>query len=119
MKFIFALMALAATSQAVQLEGVPKKELMKGSHWRKPWPEGVDDSTDDENVMNWMRKRKGPDPPIQYHDKMSQWETGTWPVYHTWDKKMNWATQHYEIDDGTDDNEVVNMLQTHTEKTHY
>lgn len=119
MKFIFALMALTATSQAVQLEGVPKKELMKGSHWRKPWPEGVDDSTDDENVMNWMRKRKGPDPPIQYHDKMRQWETGTWPVYHTWDKKMNWATQHYEVDDGTDDNEVVNMLQTHTDKTHY
>ena len=119
MKFVLALMALAATTEAVQLEGVPKKELMKGAHWRKAWPEGVDDSTDDENVMNWMRKRASPDPPIKYHDKMRQWEAGTWPVYHTWNKDFDWATKHHEIDDGTDDNEVVNMLQTKTEKTHY
>ena len=25
---------------------------MKGSHWRKSWPEGVDDATDDDSTMN-------------------------------------------------------------------
>ena len=113
MKFVLALMALAATTEAVQLEGVPKKELMKGSHWRKAWPEGTDDSTDDENILNWMRKRKGPDPPIQYHDKMRQWQPGTWPVYHTWDTNgdgsFKWANYHQQVDDGTDDNEVLNV----------
>jgi len=34
---------------------------------------------------------------------------GTWPVYHTWDGDMTKATQHYQIDDGTDDNEVVDL----------
>ena len=68
MKFVFALMALAATSQAVKLEGVPKKELMKGSHWRKAWPEGVDDSTNDDNVMKWIINRKVPDTSIPYHE---------------------------------------------------
>ena len=119
MKFVFALLALAATSQAVKLEGVPKKELMKGSHWRKAWPEGVDDSTNDEDVMNWMRARKGPDDPIKYHDKMRQWAPGTWPVYHTWNGDFDHATIHHQIDDGSDDNEVVDMIQTRAQKTHY
>ena len=122
MKFVLALMALAATTEAVQLEGVPKKELMKGSHWRKAWPEGTDDSTDDDNILNWMRKRKGPDPPIQYHDKMRQWQPGTWPVYHTWDTNSDGsfkhANYHQEVDDGTDDNEVLNV-HLKTEQTRY
>ena len=117
MKFVFALLALASTSQAVKLEGVPKADMMAGPHWRKAWPEGTDDSTNDEDVLNWMRKRKGPDPPIQYWDKMRQWAPGTWPVYHTWNGDFNKATQHQEIDDGTDDNEVLNLMQTRVEQT--
>ena len=117
MKFVFALLALVATSEAVKLEGVPKGDLMKGSHWRKAWPEGTDDSTNDEDVLNWMRKRKGPEPPIQYHDKMRQWQPGTWPVYHTWNKDFDHASYHQETDDGTDDNEVLNMLQVKKEET--
>ena len=66
-----------------------------------------------EDVLNWMRKRKGPDPPIKYHDKMRQWEEGTWPVYHTWktndDGSFKKALYWQQVDDGTDDNEVVNM----------
>ena len=78
----------------VQLEGIPKKALHPDQHWRLPWPQGIDDSTDDDKVMNWMREKKPADPPIQYHDKMRQWKEGTWPVYHTWNKDMTVATQH-------------------------
>ena len=119
MKFVLAIIALVGTSQAVQLEGVPKKELQKGSHWRKPWPEGIDDSTNDEDVLNWMRTRKGPDGPIEYHNKMRQWVPNTWPVYHTWNDDMDWATKHYQVDDGTDDNEVVDFVQTHSKLRHH
>ena len=112
MKFVLALLAMAATSEAVKLDGVPKKALMKGPHWRKAWPEGTDDSTNDEDVLNWMRTRKGPDPPIQYHNKMRQWTEGTWPVYHTWstnnDGSFKKANYYQVIDDGSDDNEVLN-----------
>ena len=59
--------------------------------------------------MNWVRKPEGPEPPIRYHDKMRQWQIGSWPVYHTWDDDMVKATQHSQIDDGTDDNEVVDL----------
>ena len=118
---MLAIMALVGTSQAVHLEGVPKKQLQKGAHWRKPWPEGIDDSTNDEDVLNWMRTRKGPDPPIEYHSGMRQWVPGTWPVYHTWKADQDWgadvATKHFQVDDGTDDNEVVNMVQTKSQIT--
>ena len=90
--------------------GVDEDDLQPDQHWRVPWPQGaVDDSTDDEKIMNWMRKPKEPKPPIRYHDKMRQWTEGTWPVYHTWDDGMSHATQHAIIDDGTDDNEVVDL----------
>ena len=90
--------------------GIDEKELQPDQHWRVNWPQGaVDDSTDDDKIMNWMRKPKEPKPPIRYHDKMRQWTPGTWPVYHTWNDDFNHATQHSIIDDGTDDNEVVDL----------
>ena len=36
----------------IQQYGIDHSELMSGSHWRKSWPEGIDDSTDDGAVMN-------------------------------------------------------------------
>ena len=105
-----ALIAATASASLVQEQatGIDKKSLQEDFHWKKQWPSGsVDDSTDDDLIMNWIRKPKAPKPPIRYHDKMRQWQEGTWPVYHTWDKDMEKATQHYQIDDGTDDNEVV------------
>ena len=110
MKYI-ALLALVATAEAIQIRGIDKDDIQqaKASHWRRPWPQGIDDSTDDENVLNWMRKKKEADPPIEYWDKMRQWQHGTWPVYFDWNKKYNHASYAHEIDDGTDDNEVVDV----------
>ena len=39
-----------------------------------------------------------PKPPIRYHDKMRQWTPGTWPYPHS------------TLDDGSDDNEVVDIM---------
>ena len=73
--------------------GVDEDDLQPDQHWRVRWPQGaVDDSTDDEKIMNWMREKKEPKPPIRYHDKMRQWTPGTWPVYHTWDDDHAHAT---------------------------
>ena len=84
---------------------------MKGNHWRWNWPNGiVDDSTDDDTIMNWMRKPKPANPPIKYHDKMRQWQSGTWPVNFSWNAPMDKATYHNWIDDGTDDNESVDVM---------
>ena len=57
--------------------------------------------------MNWPRKPEAPEPPIRYHDKMRQWSAGTWPY-----SKLNDDNQfesHHGIDDGTDENEVVDV----------
>ena len=59
--------------------------------------------------MNWMRDPKGQDAPIKYHDKMRQWTPGTWPVNFGWNGSYTNAAYHNEIDDGTDDNEVIDM----------
>ena len=65
--------------------------------------------------MNWMRDPEAPEPPIKYHDLMRQWDKGTWPVNFTWNGPMTLATWKNEIDDGTDDNEVID-LQTGEER---
>ena len=80
------------------------------SHWRKSWPQGaIDDSTDDDKIMNWVRLPDPGPPPIEYHDKMRQWKAGTWPVHFTWNGSYDHATFHKQIDDGTDDEEVVDL----------
>jgi hypothetical protein len=73
--------------------GVPKKDLVGDRHWNEQWPRGqIDDSTDDDKIMNWIREPKEPTAAIRYHNKMRQWEEGTWPVYHTWNAPMDYAT---------------------------
>ena len=57
-----------------------------------------------------MRKPKGPPPPIEYHNKMRQWQPGTWPVHFAWNKDFDHATYSKQVDDGTDDNEVVDLM---------
>merc|ERR1712048_466477 len=54
MKFI----ALAAMAVAVKIEGIDDGALMSGNHWRKRWPEGVDDGEDDEDVIDRAEKRQ-------------------------------------------------------------
>ena len=92
------------------VEGPPVH--MHGNHWRRPWPQGIDDSTDDDTIMNWMRDPKKPNPPIKYHDKMRQWSPNTWPVNFSWNPQMDHATYHNQIDDGSDDNESVDLMTT-------
>ena len=119
MKITFALAALAVTEAHVVdmmnlqtgVEGPPVH--MWGTplnNWRHKWPQGLDDSTDDENIMNWPRDPKKKNPPIQYHDKMRQWVPGTWPVNFSWNPQMDKATYHNQIDDGSDDNESVDVM---------
>ena len=36
----------------VQQRGIDEEDLMAGAHWRKPWPEGIDDSTDDHKILH-------------------------------------------------------------------
>ena len=93
------------------IEGQPVH--MKGNTWRRQWPQGIDDSTDDDTIMNWMRKPKKVNPPIQYHDKMRQWTPATWPVNFSWNPQMDHATYHNQIDDGSDDNESVDVMLAH------
>ena len=112
MKFL-AVIAALAVAEGHRISGIDKGDLMQSqpSHWRKGWPQGaIDDSTDDDKIMNWMREPKPPAPPIQYHDKMRQWTPGTWPVHFVWNGDFNHATYHKQIDDGTDDNEVVDLM---------
>ena len=87
--------------------GVPIN--MDGNTWRRPWPQGVDNSENDDKILNWIRKPAGPPTPIKYHDKMRQWVPGTWPVNFSWNSQMDNASYHNEIDDGSDDNEVVDV----------
>ncbi len=87
-----------------QVQGIDKKTLQPDQHWRNPWPQGTDDSTDDDKILNWMRKPKDPEPPIRYHDKMRQWQAGTWPVHLTGADDWTHDSYHNQVDDGTDDN---------------
>ena len=119
MKFII----LALGAEALRLSDVSGVDCganghikqCQPSHWRQNWPEGaIDDSTDDDKIMNWVRLPEGPaglaSPPIKYHDKMRHWEAGSWPVHFTWSPDYTHATYHKQIDDGTDDNEVVDLM---------
>ena len=103
---------LVALTAAVKIDeaGIPMGSLHTGNHWRERWPRGVDDSTNDHLVLGLATEPKEPAPPIKYWDKMRQWEPHTWPTYFTWNAGWDHATYHHQIDDGTDDNEVVDVM---------
>ena len=60
--------------------------------------------------MNWVRAPDPVPPPIEYWDKMRQWQPGTWPVHFTWNAPYTHATYVKQIHDGTDDDEVVDVM---------
>merc|ERR1719498_537342 len=83
-----------------RVQGIDEKIMHPYRSYTNPWPQGpVDDSTNDDLVIHLAKKKEEPEPAPRYHDKMRQWQMGTWPVYHTWDKDMVKATQHQQIDD--------------------
>ena len=66
--------------------------------------------------MNWIRPPPAPEPEIKFHAVGNQWAPGQWPINFSWNGDMSHATWNNEIDDGSDDNEVVD-LQTQIEHT--
>ena len=61
-----AILLLVAAASAVRLSGVDVEELQGGAHWRKPWPQGLDDGGDGEadvleafnEPVKYMKKEK-------------------------------------------------------------
>ena len=47
----------------VDANGINESELMSGAHWRKSWPEGVDDGSGDADVLDFGTTRKPPKVP--------------------------------------------------------
>ena len=79
--FKYTVMALVASASAhrlhhhshhthdlvgVQSQGIAGSELMDGAHWRKAWPEGIDDATGDDQIMNIGNAlRRTESPPVK------------------------------------------------------
>jgi hypothetical protein len=53
-----AIAILLGVASAVSIDqrssGIEYEALHEGSHWRKAWPEGIDDSTGDSEVMDML-----------------------------------------------------------------
>merc|ERR1712151_1175679 len=45
-----------AAAIKIKAAGIGPDSLMSGAHWRKQWPEGVDDGDDDADVLNLGRE---------------------------------------------------------------
>merc|ERR1711998_147025 len=61
MKFIFLIAAVAA-------HRIHHKDVQEGNHWRKPWPQGIDNGDDDDTVLprepkNRLNSDQKPKPP--------------------------------------------------------
>ena len=91
------------------MQGVDKAALQPDMHWRYNWPQGIDDGTDDDKVMSWWEKPKDDLRNMKFWNGMREWTPGTWPIHHSWNDDYNHATYHQQIDDGTDDNEVLDL----------
>ena len=48
-----------------KINGIPVSQLQDGSHWRKPWPQGIDDGSDDDGILNLPRIPKNQPKPAQ------------------------------------------------------
>ena len=55
------------------MQGIDKKTLQPDMHWRYDWPQGIDDGTDDDKIMNWFKEPKEGPPVLKYDTKMRQW----------------------------------------------
>ena len=60
MKFTY-FVALLGVASAISLEGKPNGDT-KNNHWRKVWPEGVDNADGDAEVINAFSLPKKKDP---------------------------------------------------------
>merc|ERR1711981_1377567 len=56
MGIIMKLFVLSA-ALAVKIEGVDGGNLQSGNHWRKPWPQGIDNGDDDGDILGRFNKK--------------------------------------------------------------
>merc|ERR1711998_594164 len=74
MKFTYFI-ALLGVASAITIEGKPNGDT-KNNHWRKVWPEGVDNSDGDADVINAFSL------PLNKKDKAAKRETYPWEYDH-------------------------------------
>lgn len=74
MKAVLAvLLGITSAVSVSQLSsGIDYKELHEGNHWRKAWPEGIDNGDDDDDVWD------------KYHNTPAAKDEKTDPPPHQW-----------------------------------
>ena len=60
--------------------------------------------------MNWIPEPEPKAKELRFVNKGREWTPGTWPVHHTWDDDWTHASYHNQIDDGTDDSDVLDVM---------
>ena len=79
-------------------------------HWTKPWPQGIDDGTDDEKILMWKKQQeeaKKKEGPLKYMDVRPA-VVGQWPPGKI-EHEDGTVTHYGKLDDGTDDDTVLNV----------
>ena len=65
-----AIAILLGVASAVSVDqrssGIEYEALNEGSHWRKAWPEGIDDATGDSEVMDMLAAKEVKPEPIHH-----------------------------------------------------
>ena len=51
------------------LHGIDKSELQPDRHWTQPWPQGIDDGTNDDFVLPADEKKEEPEKPLRFINK--------------------------------------------------
>ena len=93
-----------------RIHGIDKKELQPDRHWTKPWPQGIDDGQDDDKVLHLspeeLKEREKEEKPKYMVVRPAI--PGQWPMGKVEDKKGKVIWEYGKIDDGTDDDTVLN-----------
>ena len=92
------------------IKGIDKKELQPDRHWTKPWPQGIDDGEEDDKVLHMNREeREEKEKELKpRYLKVRPAIEGQWPYGKSVDKKGKVISEYGKVDDGTDDDTVLN-----------
>ena len=93
-----------------KIHGIDKKELQPDRHWTKAWPQGIDDGQDDDKVLHMSREeREEKEAEVKpRYLKVRPAIEGQWPLGEIRDKKDKVIMEYGKVDDGTDDDTVLN-----------
>ena len=103
-------MRLPYGAALARIQGVDKKDLQPDRHWTKPWPQGIDDGEEDDKVLHLspeQMKEKEAEIKPKYL-KVRPAIVGQWPMGTVEDKKGKVIMEYGKVDDGTDDDTVLN-----------